>query len=144
MEPSKKKINLEIKEQWSNHGTFDISRQTAIGKIKSITRNMDISFELKIENMDSCKVDDLHVVLLISSTSKNLGWFWFGIKKSSEKSKFYIYHSQSNGLAEQLGTYRYSRQFNPLSYTNNWQKDFLAKISTTIIFNANMVFSILF
>ena len=118
LEPSKKKINLEIKEQWSNHGTFDISTGTEIGKIKSITPNMEFSFELKIENMDLCEVERFNRVLMIWP------WFDFGIKKSTEPSKYYIYHVQYNGL----GSHDNIRKQNLLTFPNNWQKEFLFKI----------------
>ena len=136
LEPSKKKINLKIIERCSNDGTFDISRQKAIGKIKSITPNMEFSFELKIENMDSCRVDDYNRVLSIG------GWFYFDIKKSTEKSKFYVYHAQQNGC--QLGCHDDICKQNPITFTNNWQKEFLSKILMTKSCLSNIVFSILF
>ena len=129
LEPRQKKTNLKILERWSNDGTFDISMNTYIGKIKSITPNMEVSFELKIENMDSLDVDGYNLVLEIGE------WFWFGIYKSTEASKFYIKNEQRNGLAYQN---RICYQ-NPLSYTNDWQKEFLSKIQMTSFF-ANLVF----
>ena len=109
LEP-RKKTNLTILDCWSNDGTFDT--ETKIGSIKSITPNMEVSFELKIENMDSCDVVEYNRVFRIHY------WFYFGIKKSTEASKFYIFHSG-------LGSCRYLHKQNSFNYTNNWQKKFL-------------------
>ena len=105
-------------ERLSNDGTYDLSRPTKIGKIKSITPNMEFSFELKIENMDSSNVDRHNYVLLIGN------WFCFQIHKSTEPSKYYIYHVPYNGL----GSHDNIRKQNLLTFPNNWQKEFLFKI----------------
>ena len=64
----------------------------------------------------------------------------FGIYKSTEKSKFYIRHSQNNGL----GYHNDIRKQYPITFTNNWRKELLLKILMTLSLFANMVFSILF
>ena len=111
----------KIVERWSNDGTYDVSNYTKIGKIKSITPNMEFSFELKIENMDSNIVHWDNEVLWIGGVAST--WFWFIIKRSTEESKYYIRHVQYNGLGDHMDIC----QQNPLSYTNNWQKEFLSK-----------------
>ena len=126
------KTNLEIKEQWSNDGTFDLVKYNFIDDIKSITPNMELSFELKIENMDSSWIHRQNWVFWINK------WFGFGIKMSSEASKYYIILSQLDGLGYHAGI----RKQNPITFTKNWQKDFLSKI-LMIIF-CKYFFSILF
>ena len=49
---------------------------------------MEVNFEIKIENMNSCRVDGVKTVLWI------FDWFGFCIKKSHQEAKFYIYHGQ--------------------------------------------------
>ena len=92
-----------------------------IGKFKSFTSNMEFSFELKIENMDSIEVDGYIDVLSV--------WdgFCFGIYKSKEASKFYIRHAQFNGLEVCDDICKQS----PITFMNNWQKEFLSKILMT-------------
>ena len=114
MERCKKIENSKIIERFYNDGTYDLSQNTTIG---GITQNMEVSFEMRIENMDSCFVDGINFVFWIS------GWFNFGIKKSTEESKFYISHQQENGL----GRHYNIRIQNPIIYANNWQKEFLSK-----------------
>ena len=121
-------------ERWSNDGTFDISTETNIGKIQSITSNMEFSFELKIENMDSIEVDGYIRVLRIWD------WFFFGIYKSKEASKFYIRHAQFNGLEVCNDICKK----NPITFTNKWQKEFLSKVLMTYLFFCKYGFSIAF
>ena len=117
----------KILERWFNDGMFNIRTghllptETEIGRITSITPDMEFSFELKIEDMNSCIVDNPYWVLWIPD------WFNFNIKKSTEESKFYISHIQDNGLGKHLNI----RQSNQISYANNWQKEFLLKILMT-------------
>ena len=88
-----------------------------IGTFKTITQNMEFSFEMKIQNMDSCRIDGYDFVLRIE------GWFDFGIRKSTQESKFYIDHEQENGLGDHDDIQKQS----PISCSNNWKKEFLFK-----------------
>ena len=117
MELCKKNPNSKIIERFSNDGTFDLSKITEIGRFKTITQNMEVSFEMKIPNMDSCDVDGYNYVLLFR------GWFVFFIRKSTEESKFYIRHRQENGL----GRHDDIQKKNPISCSNSWKKEFLLK-----------------
>ena len=103
-----------VRERLFNNGTFDISNETFVGNIKNLTPSMDISFELKIENMDSLKVDGYVCALRIDE------YFKFALRKSSKESKYYIDYWQYNGC----GGYRCIRQSNPIHYSNTWQKGF--------------------
>ena len=117
MELNKKNPNSKIIERFSNEGTFDLSEDTEIGTFKTITQNMEFSFEMKIQNMDSCVVDGFNWVLLIG------GWFNFYIRKSTQESKFYISHGQVNGL----GRHKDIQKEHPISCSNSWKKEFLLK-----------------
>ena len=116
LEFCKKNPDSKIIERFSNDGTFDLST-TKIGTLKTITQNMEVSFEMKIQNMDSFDVDNYNDVLWIE------GWFYFDISKSFEESNFYIYHEQRNGL----GHHNYIQKESPISFSNSWKKEFLLK-----------------
>ena len=126
----------KIVERWSNDGTYDVSKYAKIGKIKSITPNMEFSFELKIENMDSCEP---HMNSMFSHCEVDYegnwvlfgpAWFNFIIQKSTEASKYYICHWQDNGL----GYHKDICKQNPITFKNNWQKEFLSKILMVFYF----------
>ena len=123
LERCKKIENSKIIERFYNDGTYYLSKYTKIGGIKTITQNMEVSFEMRIENMDLCDVDGYIGVLRIVGVGWSVGWFYFGIKKSSEESKFCIYHKQENGL----GRHDNIRIQKPIIYAKNWQKEFLLK-----------------
>ena len=120
MELCKKKTNSKIIERFSNDGTFDFSEGTKIGTFKTITQNMEVSFEMKIPDMDSCDVGDYNLVLEIGGLED---WFDFAIRKSTQESKFYINHEQENGL----GRHNDIQEENPISCSNSWKKEFLFK-----------------
>ena len=86
---------------------------------------MEFSFEMKIEDLNSVKVD-------IGKTVLNIGLcFFFSLKKSeSESSKYYINHWQFNGL----GKHDEILKSNPISVSNNWRKEFLEIILKTQLF----------
>ena len=86
-----------------------------------ITMDMEVSFEMKIEDLGSIGVGGYKSVLDIK------GWFYFGLRKSAEESKYYIYHRQYNGL----GIHGEILKSNPICFSNNWKKEFLAKILKT-------------
>ena len=113
---------------FSSSGTFDISGTNVIGAIHRITPKMEFSFELKIENMDSCEDGSSKSILWIHGESA--WWFGFNIHKSSEESKYYIFHLQNNGL----GPHYNIRKLNPIRYSNTWQKEIL-KIVRVSYFN---------
>ena len=113
-----------MKERWSNDGTFDMSSGTEIGKIKSITPNMEFSFELKIENMDGCTDSCRDIGCWCFKLVLGIGgWFDFNLDNAKEESKFLISHDQKNGLGYH---YDICKQ-NPITFTKNWQKEFLLK-----------------
>ena len=116
LELCKKNPNSKIIERFSNDGTFDLSVYTGIGTLKTITQNMEFSFEMKIQNMDSCRIGGCNYVLLIG------WWLRFGIVNSSEESKFYIRHRQRNGLG-----FHDIQKESPISFSNSWKKEFLFK-----------------
>ena len=76
----------KFRKLFVSKNSYDISTKTEIGQIKTLTPNMEVNFELKIQNMNSCRVDGAKTVLWI------FGWFGFCIKKSHQEAKFYIYH----------------------------------------------------
>ena len=67
------------------------------------------------------KVDDYKTVFFMS------GWFYLGLRKSVEKSKFYIYHNHENGL----GRHTEIRKSKPIIFSNDWKKECLEKILKT-------------
>ena len=77
--------------------------------------DMELSFEIKIEDLSSIEVDGYKAVLWIGS------WFRFGLRKSAEESQYYIFHWQFNGLGE----HREILKANPISFSNIWKKEFL-------------------
>ena len=132
MKPQKK-TNFEIMERyvgrdgmlrwplrWSDDGTYDVSKFTRIGKIVSIAPKMEVSFELKIENMD---------LYCYNRVLSMYGCFWLDIRRANESPKFYIRYSQFNGL----GGNDICRQ-NPITFPNNWLKEFLSKILMVIFY----------
>ena len=88
---------------------------------------MEVSFEMKIQNVDEGYEDYYYYVLLIRY------WFWFGIRKSNEKSKFYIGHGQRNGLGDHFEIL----EPNPINVSNDWKKEFLERFLKTQSFSAN-------
>ena len=76
--------------------------------------NMEFSFEIKIEDLDSIEVGGFNWVLF------SPGWFDFYLRKSAEESKYYIWHTQYNGL----GDHRDILKANPISFSNDWKKEF--------------------
>ena len=122
LEHYKKNPNSKIIERFSIIAAFDgtfnpLSEKRKIGTLKTITQNMEVSFEMKIQNMDLCVVGRYNRVLQIP------GWFYFDISKSTEESKFYIYHYQTNGL----GSHYDIPKKGPISFSNSWKKEFLLK-----------------
>ena len=112
----KKNPSSSIKERFLNDDTFDIGDKTKIGSIRTISPNMEISFELSIQDMDSCNVDYRERVLIIKD------YFRFAIRKSAQEARYYIDHEQFNGL----GSHDEIQKSNPISYnSDNWQKEFL-------------------
>ena len=97
---------------------MDLSEYKNIGKIKTITMDMEASFEMKIKPKTSMAVVYYMNVLEI------FGWFDFGLRKSDKESKYYIHHWQGNGL----GHYSEILKSNPISVSNNWKKEFLETI----------------
>ena len=77
---------------------------------------MEVTFEIKIEDLDSAKVNGHKTVLFI------FGWFDFGVRKSAKESMYYIYHSQN---VTGLGSHDEILKSNPISVSNNWKKEFL-------------------
>ena len=75
-----------VRKLFVSKNSFEISTKTEIGQIKTLTPKMEVNFEIKIDNMDSCRIDGAKTVLWI------FGWFGFCIKKSHQEAKFYIYH----------------------------------------------------
>ena len=94
---------------------MDLSEDTTIGKIKAITKSMEFSFEMKIEDLNSVKVDTGKTVLDIGFC------FFLSLKQSAESSKYYINHWQFNGL----GKHDEILKSNPISVSNHWKKEFL-------------------
>ena len=76
---------------------------------------MEFSFEMKIEDLGSIRVDGYKGVLWIGE------WFWFRLRKSAEESKYYIEHNQYRGL----GMHSKIQKSNPIGVSNNWKKEFL-------------------
>ena len=103
-----------------------------MGQIKTITMSMEVSFEMKIENLFSIRVDDYKEVLNID------GWFWFGLRKSAEESKYYITNYWYRTLGEHDGILK----LNPISCSNNWKKEFLETISKTQSFNSRVTIGV--
>ena len=111
--------NARIKEHFIYNETIDLSRLNCIGKIETITANMEISFEMKIENIDSCKSDEPYWVLAIG------GWFYLKMKKSTAESNcYYISIEQRNGFHRKFGVIRLTI---PISVSNYWKKECLEK-----------------
>ena len=108
------KKNARIKEHFIYNEPVDLSKVTykTIGKIKTITPNMEVSFEMQIGNFDSIEVDDDRSLLWIES------WLFFGIRKATE-STYYIDHNQYNGLGRQDDI----RKSNPFKVSNHWKKE---------------------
>ena len=67
---------------------MDLYPGKEIGEFKAITMNMEVRFEMKIENLGSMRVDGHKTVLFIDRC------FNFGLKKSAEESNYYIHHGQ--------------------------------------------------
>ena len=107
------KKNARIKEQFLYNEPVDLSNiyYETIGNIKTITPNMEISFEMQIENFNSIEVDDYRCALTIQN------WLVLGIKKATE-STYNIYHEQKNGLGRQQDI----RKSNPFKVSNDWKK----------------------
>ena len=103
-----------------------------MGQIKTITMSMEVSFEMKIENLFSIRVDDYKEVLNID------GWFWFGLRKSAEESKYYITNYWYRTLGEHDGILK----LNPISCSNNWKKEFLETILKTQSFNSRVTIGV--
>ena len=59
-------------DSFFNDATYHLSGKTKAGLISAVTPDMEISFELKIENIDSCETDEYECVLWIDP------WFYFG------------------------------------------------------------------
>merc|ERR1719175_150908 len=88
---SEEKIESYIKnsgtKEFSNEGTFDLSKVTSVGNIQMVKPNMEVNFEIRIYNWDSYPTDGFIYLLFIQP------WLHFSIRKSSESSKFYITHT---------------------------------------------------
>ena len=82
---------------------------------------MEFSFEMKIEDLGCFDFYGYKRVLIIG------GYFYFDLRKSAEESKYYIDHSQYNGL----GDHNEIQKSNPMSVSNNWKKEFLETILKT-------------
>ena len=116
-------------EHFTHNGPEDLSEGNEIGKIKTITENMEFSFEMKIQNVDECIDDDgCYNALWIGY------WFRFRIRKSNEESKYYLYHRQDNGLGEHDEILKP----NPINVSNDWRKEFLERFLKTQSFFANI------
>ena len=115
------KKNAQIKENFNYNGPLDLSQRKNIGQIKTITMDMEVRFEMKIQDLGSVGVDDYKWVFGID------GWFWFYLRKSAEESKYYINHMQWNGLGEHDEILK----SNPMSFSNNWKKEFLENFLKT-------------
>ena len=115
-------------EHFTHNGPEDLSKEEIIGKIKTMTENMEVSFDMKIEDVDECDDDYFYYVLLIEH------WFDFAIRKSNEESKYYLHHEQWNGLGE----HKEILKPNPINVSNNWKKEFLERFLKTHLFFANM------
>ena len=113
---------------FSSSGTFDITETTVIGTIHNVTPKMELSFELRLENMDSSEDDSSKSILWIYGESA--WWFGFNIHKSKEKSKYYIYHLQNNGL----GPHYNIRKSNSIRYSHTWQKEILQIVLSILLF----------
>ena len=77
--------------------------------------DMEVSFEMKIADLGSIGVDGYKRVLGIG------GWLDFYLRKSTEKSQYYIGHEQKN----RLGEHDEILKSKPISFSNNWKKEFL-------------------
>ena len=113
------KKNARIKEHFIYNGPVDLSNVLCeiIGKIKTITPNMEVSFEMQIENLDSIGVGVYRCLFWIDYS------LYFGIKKAT-KSTYYIDHEQKNGLGRQQDI----RKSNPFQFSNDWKKEISLKI----------------
>ena len=111
------KKNARIKEHFIYNGPVDLSNVLCeiIGKIKTITPNMEVSFEMQIEKLGSSEVDAYRRVLAIQN------WLYFGIRKATE-STYYIDHQQCNGLEQHD-----IRKSNPFKVSNDWKKENFSK-----------------
>ena len=98
-------------DEFFNGNAFDISKATNIGKIKMISPRMKVCFELQIDNIDNFPTDAFVYLLFVQP------WFDLRIRKSAECSKYYISHTQYNGL----GKHREIRKYDPIDLTNRWQ-----------------------
>ena len=116
-------------EHFIHNGPEDLSYLNEIGKIKTLTENMEFSFEVKVENVDEMDDDGYYNVLWIGF------WLNFGVRKSNEESKYYLDHEQGNGL----GRHNEILRPNPINVSNDWRKEFLERILKTQSFFANMV-----
>ena len=81
--------------------------------------SMEFSFEMKIEDW-GCMKSSCKGVLDIGLNPTEIVWFSFALIKSAEESKYYLPHRQLNGLGRHLEI----RKSNPMSFSNNWKKEF--------------------
>ena len=125
--------NARIIENFIYNGPLDLSQRKDIGQIKMITMDMEVSFEMKIKNLGSIEVDGYKDVLYIGEC------FEFGLRKSAEESKYYLYHEQDNGLE----WHNEILKSNPISFSNNWKKEFLEIILKTQWFKQIYCFGLL-
>ena len=102
-------------------GPLNLSEEKKIGKITigEITMNMEVSFEIKIEDLSSLRVDEYKWVLGIMKDF--VAFFRFDLRISAQESKYHIGHLQSNGL----GIHKKILESNPISFSNDWKKEFL-------------------
>ena len=91
---------------------------------------MDVWFEIKVENMDRCIVDHDHTIVFIFK------WFDFSIRKSADKTNYYIHHVQFKGRSSES----FLLESNPISFSTKWKKEFLER-ALKINFVRNFVFN---
>ena len=106
--------NAKIKEQFNYDGPTNLHHRT-FDFIGVLASNMDVWFEMKVENMDRCIVDDDHTVVWI------FGWLKFSIRKSADKSNYFIHYKQWKGKRCK----NFILESNPMRFSTKWKKEFL-------------------
>ena len=80
--------------------------------------------------MDRCIVDHDHTIVFIFK------WFDFSIRKSADKTNYYIHHVQFKGRSSES----FLLESNPISFSTKWKKEFLER-ALKINFVRNFVFN---
>ena len=76
---------------------------------------MEVRFEMKIENLDFVGIGELSV-LFISR------WFNLSIRKSAEKSKYYIHHTQAIESMKTSRPENLSLESDLFKFSRKWKK----------------------